>query len=60
MTYWYARSLEARKEFPTAIKAYSQLAQWDFNYADVQKRIKALRAAAAAAASGGGAAPPAA
>jgi tetratricopeptide (TPR) repeat protein len=54
MTYWYARSLEARKEFPTAIKAYSQLAQWDFNYADVQKRIRALRA------SGGGAAPPAA
>ncbi len=53
MYYWFARSLEAQKEIPQAIRGYSQLAQWDFNYRDVQKRIKALR-------SGGGAsAPPA-
>jgi tetratricopeptide (TPR) repeat protein len=48
MYYWYARALEEKKEFPTAIKSYSQVAQWDFNYRDVQARIKRLRAAAAA------------
>ncbi len=47
MYYWYARALEQQKEIPTAIKAYSQIAQWDFNYRDVQTRIKRLRAAAA-------------
>jgi len=45
MTYWYGRSLEAKRDFPTAIKAYSQVAQMNFNYRDVQARIKALRAA---------------
>lgn len=44
--YWYARSLEAHTDNPAAIKAYSQVAQWDFNYRDVQSRIKKLRAAA--------------
>jgi hypothetical protein len=29
---------------PAAIKAYSQVAQWDFNYRDVQGRIRRLRA----------------
>jgi tetratricopeptide (TPR) repeat protein len=43
--YWYARALEAHGDAPLAIKAYSQLAQWDFNYRDVQTRIKRLRAA---------------
>jgi hypothetical protein len=43
MTYWYARALESKGESDPAIKAYSQLAQWDFNYRDVQKRIKELR-----------------
>jgi hypothetical protein len=44
MYYWYARGMEGTNEIPAAIKAYSQLAQWDFNFRDVQKRIKALRA----------------
>jgi tetratricopeptide (TPR) repeat protein len=43
MTYWYARSLEEKGDKPTAIKAYSQVAQWNFNYKDVQQRIKRLR-----------------
>jgi tetratricopeptide (TPR) repeat protein len=43
MYYWYARALELHKDFPAAIKAYSQVAQWDFNYRDVQARIKKLR-----------------
>jgi tetratricopeptide (TPR) repeat protein len=45
MFYWYARALEEKKESPAAIKAYSQLAQWSFNYLDVQTRIKKLRSA---------------
>jgi tetratricopeptide (TPR) repeat protein len=47
MNYWYGRALEAREDFAAAIKSYSQVAQWDFNYRDVQTRIKKLRAAAA-------------
>jgi len=43
MTYWYARALETRGDLDAALKAYSQVAQWDFNYRDVQHRIKALR-----------------
>jgi tetratricopeptide (TPR) repeat protein len=43
MTYYYGRSLEAKGDVPTAVKAYSQVAQWNFNYRDVQVRIKALR-----------------
>jgi tetratricopeptide (TPR) repeat protein len=46
MTYYYARALEAKGDYATAIKQYSQVAQWNFNYRDVQARIKALRAAA--------------
>ena len=45
MTYWYGRSLEMKKDFPAAIKQYSQVAQWNFNYRDVQARIKRLRQA---------------
>jgi len=45
MFYWYARALEEKGDTPTSIKAYSQVAQWDFNYRDVQVRIKRLRAA---------------
>lgn len=44
MYYWRGRVLEAREIFDQAIKSYSQVAQWDFNYRDVQKRIKELRA----------------
>jgi hypothetical protein len=43
MYYWYARALEAQHEVQAALKAYSQVAQWDFNYRDVQARIKKLR-----------------
>jgi hypothetical protein len=44
MYYWYARILEHQNDMAAAIKAYSQVAQWDFNYKDVQVRIKKLRA----------------
>lgn len=44
MYYWYGRSLERKNDQPAAIKCYSQVAQWDFNYRDVQARIKKLRA----------------
>jgi tetratricopeptide (TPR) repeat protein len=43
MTYWYARSLEAKGDIPAALKQYSQVAQWNFNYMDVQARIKKLK-----------------
>jgi tetratricopeptide (TPR) repeat protein len=42
--YWYGRSLEKQNTTPEAIKCYSRVTQWDFNYRDVQQRIKALRA----------------
>ncbi len=44
MYYWYGRSQEAKKDAPGAIKSFSQVAQWNFNYRDVQARIKRLRA----------------
>ncbi|HEY0008491.1 MAG TPA: tetratricopeptide repeat protein [Tepidisphaeraceae bacterium] len=44
--YWYGRSLEKRGDNPDAIKCYSKVTMWDFNYRDVQVRIKALRAKA--------------
>jgi tetratricopeptide (TPR) repeat protein len=43
MTYWYGRSLEQKGDKAAALKAYSQVAQWNFNYLDVQARIKRLR-----------------
>ena len=43
MTYWYGRSLEEKGERPLAAKAYSQVAQWNFNYRDTQVRIKKMR-----------------
>jgi tetratricopeptide (TPR) repeat protein len=43
MHYWYARALEEKRDLPTAIKNYSQVAQWNFTYRDVQQRIKRLR-----------------
>jgi thioredoxin-like negative regulator of GroEL len=46
MNYWYARALEQKGDNQAALKAYSQTAQMDFNYRDVQARIKKLRAAA--------------
>ena len=43
--YWYGRASELKGTVPDAIKAYSQVAQWDFKYRDVQERIKRLRSA---------------
>ena len=43
MFYWYARALEEKKDIAIALKAYSQVAQWNFNYRDVQSRVKRLR-----------------
>lgn len=45
MYYWRGRVLEARTLNDQAIRLYSQVAQWDFAFRDVQVRIKALRAA---------------
>jgi len=47
--YWYGRALETRGDNADAIKCYSRVTQWEFNYLDVQTRIKALRAKAATA-----------
>lgn len=43
MHYWFGRALERKNDNPAAIKCFSQVAQWDFNYRDVQARIKKLR-----------------
>jgi tetratricopeptide (TPR) repeat protein len=43
MTYWYGRALEDKKDIAAAVKSYSTVAQADFNYRDVQVRIKRLR-----------------
>jgi tetratricopeptide (TPR) repeat protein len=45
--YWHGRSLETSKDIPNALKSFSQIVKWDFNYRDVQERIKKLRAAQA-------------
>jgi len=45
MNYWYGRALEQINDIPAAIKAYSQVAMMEFNYRDVQVRIKKLRSA---------------
>jgi tetratricopeptide (TPR) repeat protein len=43
MYYWQARALEQKGNIDLAIKRYSQVAQWEFTYKDVQTRIKQLR-----------------
>lgn len=43
MYYWYGRSLEQKGDTQAALKAYSQTAQMNFNYRDVQGRIKKIR-----------------
>jgi tetratricopeptide (TPR) repeat protein len=43
MTYTYGRALEQKGDKEAAIKAYSQVTQWDFNYLDTQARLKKLR-----------------
>ena len=49
MYYWWARSVEQLGDRAVALKAYSQVAQWNFNYRDVQVRIKNLRGGGGAA-----------
>ena len=46
MHYWRARALEQKGATEDAIRLYSTLARWDFNYRDVQGRIKKLRSGA--------------
>ena len=41
--YYLGRSFEARKDTADAIKCYSRVAMSDFNYRDVQVRLKRLR-----------------
>ena len=41
--YWSGRSLEKKGEKDQSLKRFSQVAQWDWNYRDVQARIKRLR-----------------
>ena len=43
MHYWRARALEQKGLTEDAIKYYSTIARWDFNYRDVQVRVKKLR-----------------
>jgi tetratricopeptide (TPR) repeat protein len=45
MNYWYGRALEQKGDNQAALKAYSQTAQMNFNYLDVQARIKKIRSA---------------
>ncbi|MGE5612334.1 MAG: tetratricopeptide repeat protein [Bacillota bacterium] len=44
MNYWQGRALEQKGNLEQALKRYSQVAQWEFTYRDVQTRIKTLRA----------------
>jgi tetratricopeptide (TPR) repeat protein len=43
MHYWRARALEQTGRTEDAIKLYSTLVRWDFNFRDVQVRIKKLQ-----------------
>jgi hypothetical protein len=45
MRYWAARAHEARGDTDVAIKLYSGIVRMEFNYKDVQVRIRKLRAA---------------
>ncbi len=53
MHYFYARALEQQGDVAAALKAYSQVAQWNFNYKDVQQRIKKLRTTSGKSPGGG-------
>ena len=43
MNYWQGRAYEHQGANEQALKRYSQVAQWEFTYRDVQQRIRALR-----------------
>ena len=42
--YWLGRAQEQKGDIADALKSYSQVVKWDFNYADTQVRMKRLRA----------------
>jgi tetratricopeptide (TPR) repeat protein len=44
MRYWAARAHEERGDYEAAIKLYSAIVRMEFNYKDVQGRIRKLRA----------------
>jgi tetratricopeptide (TPR) repeat protein len=44
MMYWQGRAFEEKNVSDQALKRYSQVAQAEFTYKDVQQRIKKLRA----------------
>ncbi|HEV2293791.1 MAG TPA: hypothetical protein VGR35_08035 [Tepidisphaeraceae bacterium] len=46
MYYWYGRALELKADLPAALKAYSQVFQWESSFRDVQVRIRRLRSGA--------------
>jgi len=46
MYYWQGRAYEMKPNVELALKRYSQVAQWEFTYQDVQQRIKKLRSSA--------------
>jgi hypothetical protein len=43
MYYWQGRAYEEKNNSEMAIRRYSQVAQWEFLYKDVQVRIRKLR-----------------
>jgi tetratricopeptide (TPR) repeat protein len=43
MFYWRGRVLEEKGMTPEALAHYSKVAQWDFNFKDVQARMKRLK-----------------
>jgi hypothetical protein len=43
MYYWRARTLEQKGMIQEALAHYSKVAQWDFNFKDVQARMRKLK-----------------
>ncbi len=41
--YWLGRAMEQKGDTASALKEFSRVTQWDFNYLDVQARVKKLR-----------------
>lgn len=41
--YWLGRSYEDTRNIPDALKSYSMVVKWDFNFLDTQARMKRLR-----------------
>jgi tetratricopeptide (TPR) repeat protein len=43
-TYFHGRACEAKGDNTEALKSYSQVLKWDFNYRDARNRVQKLRA----------------